>query len=53
MPVDSPAARALGDWMQVVARRFAWAPVLVFSVHVVLSRVLHAYATLPRLRSAQ
>ena len=35
------------DWFWSVARRYAWAPLGVFTVHVVFSRVILAYDSMP------
>lgn len=37
----------LAKWMFATCRRAAWAPILVFGLHVIFSRVLGAYLILP------
>ena len=39
----------LGTWIRSTARQAAWAPALVFLLHVVASRIFHAYAVFPPL----
>ncbi len=43
---------AVLGWAGAVARRFAWAPSLVFCIHLLLSRVVGGYAAAPDLDRA-